>query len=625
MENKRWNIESHAKGDFASSYLQREMKGKDHEYESPGPEGTKLSTRQVIDGINLAVTQTQRINILTNAISIFHHTNETEHDTEIKMGAANALCLKLGYVFLQSQREMTEKSSIHNDNWREVFMICSILSMIYGGCSDQAREKSFDNIGITELLSLLVQVIESYQRYRLQIQSKIKTGTQTDTLETKIYNSVVKSTQVIRSFAKLNLAKAQLVNWNDGYLLCVLVTTLDVKLKNKENNDEAKLNRRQFTKVEVEAAGLIKDLTHRAQDGTKVKIFNHPGLIDIIVKTTLITDFDSEEDSTNIASPDSNYTKCIEYSSAIIWNLAITNELKVPLATSLNVLDAVLRLTANSCTKAKKNAVSALGNLASEEKNKLYLVNYQNGIIINTLMKIVASDTDCGARRRAARTLRCISDRNAAQVLVNHQGFIELMAKSATTECDRDTRLQVVEAIVSIASAMLQTKSNLDQILKAIVQIINDSTNVECLEIISSDLLQQLLKTIDCSSLSCSPELLKAISKMAMIKQSSAGLKRQSAEALKMLCSAEENKQIMVCRPVLDALSSLASLYGLEEKTRTAAVEAIISLTSLKSNRTMMAEHEKLLTTLVNFALSSPEGKLKDNTKDAILQLVPEL
>jgi len=301
---------------------------------------------------------------------------------------------------------------------------------------------------------------------------------------------------------------------------------------------------------------------------------------------------------------------------------------------NLDLIDALAKLTTDENAKTRKNAASALGNIATVDGNKEILIKHGNGSLICALLKVVCGDIEGGARRRAMRTLRCVASGNVIDLVRNHGNFVDSIIRVSIEDSDRDTRIQATETLATMISEVSCSSNNGSdmirvQLMRGIVQNIAENRDKKCAEITCKTLSQEFSKMESGGhrvNISDFPRLLQALEEVTLDNSHSYDVKHCAAKILHNLATFDENIEIMVCKSVMDTLAAIASLSGPNtEKAPEYAIQTIIRLSQVEQNRRQMAEHENLLTALVNFTVAAPEGSLKDEAKRTILLLVPIL
>lgn len=533
-----------------------------------------------IIGINHAVTRAQRMQALQTAFRAFHHANEEMHNCEIDLGAADALCLKLGYILLSRQSS--------DDVFTEIELVCSSLKMVYR-CSVERRIRSFREIGYTELLPLFVQVLSV---------TALQSGSQT--------SAILETLLVLRVFSRLDPAKHYLIR------VANLWSSLIHLIWSFEYVGETNwiLLAKDAEAVQLEVLSIFKDLTFRMSDDDKRIVHDTKGFVPTLVHFGRKTPAGS---------------RLRESIAAVWWNLALSSTVAYEMTNNGEVLSSLYHLALPGNTvKTRRNAISAIGNLASIDDNHGSLLTHEAGCLVQCLTT-AANDEDVDSRRRAMRTLRCLSSGDAARELRRREDFCTFLATAAQNDLDRDTRAQALECMAHVASDSDAMNEVQHIISTAIIGTIESSNDPG----LTSDACRTLhlccLSTSELSYASFSASFYAKVSTAASAC-ADADTHHHIAKVVSWLSSMDEFVGKTPHSALLHLLASLVSHVGPDfEESRAIAMNAIQVLAKVDGNKRILAEDENLLTALVNFAMSTEEGDKKDVAKELILKLVPEL
>jgi hypothetical protein len=365
-------------------------------------------------------------------------------------------------------------------------------------------------------------------------------------------------------------------------------------------------------------------------------------------------------------------TKLAEIVTAILWNLVLDPEICVDLLqyngeTSLVIPDALRRIlstttdtnettTQQPSTKAKRNAISALGNLVATPQNQTLLFQKDTQAkfkIVPTLIQLVEEDPDSIIRRRAMRTLRCLAsvttvaskdgndqltsscmdvllESDIANFLVN---TIARDGGSQDDENDRDTQIQACQTVGSLLEAFRDT--DWPRLEISLLQRIETTTDAKltlgackCLVLCvtkspwkrgRSCFSDMFWKRIDTVVAGCN-ETHGCIAKLLLELA-----REEQKESSSPTAASSGTPSALACVTVVNTLTSLLTESGPDfEESRDDALEVVLVLKENENNKRPLAEHEGLLTALVNLCILQ-SGPKKDLAKQAILDLVPEL
>ena len=500
------------------------------------------------------------------------------HNYELDLGAANALCLKLGYILMQNSQS--------NEFYMEVEMLCASLKMVYG-CSVERRIHSFRDIGCTELLPLLVQVLTI---------ADIQAGSS---------QAILQALHVVRVFSKLDIAKSYLVNCPNLWTALVQIIW---SLESNEGNNWIVLEK-DAESVQLEILGVVKDLCFRTSDRDKQVVYNAKGL------TPTLLHFGRKETARRLR----------EYVAAIWWNLAMSSNVGHEMAKNDEVLQSLQNLMLpNETVKTRRNAVSSIGNLATVPINHEALLSHQDGALVECLVAAAKNEDDTDSRRRAMRTLRCLCSGKAAHTLRIRSDFCEFLSSAAQNDVDRDTRIQALECIAYIAADGEAMAKIGDGIKTALIGTIENS-NESKLTVAACKTLSVCLSEADPTARAFSTAFYAKLATAAT--ESLDGESHQNvANVLSLVAVTDGFAEKVPPSSFLNLLAVLLSPVGPDfEASRGVAWAAIKALADVDSNKRPLAEDEGLLTALVNFVMATGQADKKDEAKSLILKLIPEL
>ncbi len=562
---------------------------------------------------------------MQRALHLFSHNNVELHDAEINLGIDKALCLKLGYVVVTTQSPYVSK---------EAALICRCFTEVYK-CSSTNQLRSFRHIGATELLPLLIQL----SKYHMQNE---KHG---EILSREFGSGLASVFRVLRVFAKLPPAKSFLINYSQGAFLGGLLRDILAWIKNPKS-----LN---LTPTETlwEILGLIKDLTFRSRTDDKNKLLHLDGEIFFNVLSHCF-------DKLSIFHP-----RFQEWCTAITWNLVLDPPICNNLLTKNipdrqqfgnTITESLLAvLTQHSAhgknsslsLKIKRNATSALGNIFSDSRNHAILFQHHSETKLSTLIPQLAcsaqQDLDPVIRRRAMRTIRCISSSTIieAQNLIKKESLspflIDIVSRKRTheDENDRDMLIQACQTVVTLKDSM--KADDFTQLKGALVELIQNATSTAVIPSAALCLSVCLKESPRPPDFSEFP--MKFWNNLERLVSISSSIHAAISELLSMVATMEEkpgiiglqeqeHPSILTKTPVINALTTiLVESKSGEEKASNQALHIIRTLAANEINKRPLADNDRLLSGLVNLCLLQPESKMKDLAKRIILELVPEI
>jgi hypothetical protein len=545
------------------------------------------------------------------------------------MGIDKALCLKLGYAAVT-----TQKDAIYVP--KEIVLICQCLLQVFK-CSSEHRLCSFRHVGVTELIPLLVQIWTNI------IQNKVKIERQSSEND----DGLLLIIRIVRVFSKLIPAKSSLINYLNGAFLGHLLRDMIVWMREPTLSVLYSSN-----EVLWEALGLVKDLTFRSQTTDKEVLLRlEEG---ILLKTISIC-------CGNIKSL---HPRIQEWWSSIVWNLALDRSICQILMSNNNfgnvnkdentILDGLLQVLKDDDDdinvkisgvpiRIKKNAISAIGNIVADPRNHKIL--FQNAVtaisstLLPRLIHLVETDSDPVVRRRAMRTIRCLAfstDSTTKSVVENENlssFLVNVISRSSLhdDENDHDMLVQACQTVIALGGSItVEAWSHLE---KALVQQIETTTFTK----IISAAIQCLIECMRNNPSARSPSSEMFWKRLEMSVSNSPEAHIHISSLVVMLAKIEkrsegfaaeniENPSILTTTPVVNTVTIMLLESGLsKEDSRNQALEAVLILAENEPNRRPLAENDRLLSGLVSLCLMQPDQKNKDSIKQVILQLVPEI
>jgi len=520
------------------------------------------NVRRISRSIHQSITNAQRMEAFFDAQNTFDHRSEGLHDIEVKEGVVPSLCLQLGYILNKAPPD-----------GRDIANIFHILSLVYE-CSDSVREKSFHELG-RDLLRMTHDAFDSIQ--------------DTEQSGWSSYHIM----KVFRSLSRLRSASVAMVHHE--HILAILQTVV----LDRETNLGAKL----------EAIATLKNISFYAEDFRYV-ILQHPGLLDALIKVCT----DRGDDVGR------------EFASAVVRNLAMAPDTKVPMAEHSCLLDVLIELADDSNQKTKRNAVSAIGSLAIEDENSMVFVTHGEGVILQIMQRLLEKDSDAIVRRRAARALRCFGRKDTVGMIVDRQEIVESLSRVAMGDPTIEAQVEAVEALACYISHAETMSPYYGSIMDAIIKIAKSSPSSSCIET-----LAKTMNMLACHESHRIPMvnhvyLLETMTSLATNLSSTSISRKYVAKALHSLSSEDDNREKMACTHMLITLIAIAS--DEKDECGTARQHAIRTLNNLaqnERNKKPMVDAKGLLKCLLEYATISLDLTLKDETKVTILNLLPSL
>lgn len=562
--------------------------------------------QRLIRGFKHDVSAEQRTDLIRNTFEVFSHDDIELHNYEIDLGADKTLCLQLGYFDL-----LAVSSSCSNIFECQNSMLCACLALVYR-CSRDRKFRSFHEIGKTDLIPLLLRIMERSMRNPVTLSPLF---------------------EILRIFAKLDAkVKSYLIRWNKSQLIKWL---LDFLNNYPSSPFEDKCD------VRLDVIGLIRDLSSKSNNEDKEYICDCLSMV-------LLQHIEDSYDPF-----------LLEGITAIFWNFATLSRLCQKMAVDnflLKVFGRLLQLEKHiKYVKTKRNALSAMGNVVAtlttampntvesctipiEGIVNIKIAFHEQDWFLPTMAELIREEMDRDIQRRAMRTLRCLASCDwGRKRLCKFPGLVSCLTyvvENRTEECDSDTRMQMCQ-IVGYLTHESDNMKRVGPILESILlQVIEDSLGDYKVTIAACRALSLCMdrspwkRSHSCFSRKFFNRLFETcrMSQQETANSCVAKFLLQLALDQDMARYNKQERISIVCDPVLCTLAYLISRVGPEsEQSRTDAMEVLQFFSKDEATKHRLAENDGILTALVNFALTCTPGKQKNCAKEMILQLVSEL
>lgn len=352
--------------------------------------------------------------------------------------------------------------------------------------------------------------------------------------------------------------------------------------------------------LQLESLGVLKQLTFYAEE-RRLDILECGGM----VKALTHTPFSDKGD---------------ERLSAILRNLALTPSVRLIMAQDPAILSCMIRLCSQSNQRTVRNVISTIDSLAMEPDSAISIVLHGDGVVLTVLIRLTMDSQDHVVRRRSARAVRLLARDRATPLLVNDNSLMNALSHCALHDLCQDVRREAAEAYASCANLVRAPMPTHTGVLQSLTNL---AQKPEAPEAVARAMKQQALCPENRVPMADHAGLLPALAEIALREGISHGCREAVSTALHDLSSAEPNLEKMAIDSVLQALVRNA-LHPSEDLSRR-AVNTLMNLASLPSNRKSMVLHDGLLQALMLYAASNSDATRKANVKKAILTLVPLL
>lgn len=512
--------------------------------------------------LNQAVTSESRLQVLS---SLFQKVGYNSESRSCRHACFLGLLVEAGAVnalCLQLGFVLNKRDS----SLEELERICRAIGLLLH-CSEQILEVTLREVGF-DLVTLLVKAI---QRGDCSTRREI----------VSVWHSAASCSSGVTIMTKCR----------------GLMTEVSKTLKDAEQCSEAAL----------ESLGLLKRLTYNAE-APRHQILEQPGMLNCLARAPFII---SQE-------------KALEWLSSVFRNLAVMPAARVVMAQNKQVLSALIRLASQRSKRIIRNILCTLDWLTMESDYCVEMVMYGDGILLNVLRRLLLDESDEVIRRRAARALRLLAREKAIPLLINNGDLMEALALCALQDEAREVRTEAANAFTSCAALVRAPMPQHDAVLKSLTTLAREANVVP--DIIAKALKEQALHPLNRIPMADHMGLLSALASILLDEHVSAVAKGYAMSALHDLAAEQKNQEKMATPEILEALVTNALDRNDEmSEIREFAMKALLSLSSIESNRKQMAAHDGLLKAFVQYAATTPEEECKRAVKTVIMNLVPLL
>ena len=337
-------------------------------------------------------------------------------------------------------------------------------------------------------------------------------------------------------------------------------------------------------------------------EGNKIVIFERPALMEAVMKVGTLDKSESAR----------------EYSSAILMDLSSCQDNQIFMAKMEKVLATLVKLAiVEAKTETREYAVSGLQNLAFEKRNRMQLVSYGSGVVVEALKKTTSSDPNDKTRRRSAGALTNLACDQTAEKMATHQGLLEALAQSSVSDSSREVQQRTALALTKLANSVVVTMPCWGSLLSALVVASKCSASDG---LVSAMFRVKARSEDNRVSMANHPGLLQCLAEYclrASVKNEESRVILRECEnatkAIAHLANEPRNHKIICSKDVLSALVHGASLEGpAGHVTRDACVLSMVRMAMEHSNRPIMARFPGMITSIAK--ATEREMKEEDDT-----------
>lgn len=426
------------------------------------------------------------------------------------------------------------------ENEDEIRMICAALEMVFRASTESVR-MNYREVG-PSIVPLLINIIEKCEKSKCSNPEV----------------SILNVSKVLLYFSRVQELRKVLVDHNG------MLSTL-TRVSSTLLSQEARILR----------IRIIANLCN-AEDN-KVRMSKHPGFLDSILK---------------VAATDSSST-AREYAAASLMDLASSSKTQEDMANHDRLLATLVKLVvADETNEAREYAVTAIQNLAFLKTNRVRLVQFSDGVIIEALKKALSSDNNEKSRRRAAGAITNLACEETAELMEGHTGLLDVIAKAANHDTNEDVQKRSCLALSKIISSSSIDSQYFINSMNALVRASGGKNSTGLPAVFR-------LKARDASrrhEMARIPGLLDALAEIYFSDYFNMKDKDNAIRAIMHLTNDTENRKAICNKKILECLVAAANRDEVDLKeTRDSAVISIERLATEITNRKYMARHPSLL------------------------------
>mmetsp|Transcript_5738 Transcript_5738/g.13038 ORF Transcript_5738/g.13038 Transcript_5738/m.13038 type:complete len:900 (-) Transcript_5738:273-2972(-) len=440
-----------------------------------------------------------------------------------------------------------------SDQEEEIMSICSALEMVYRG-EREAVIISYQDVGAA-LVPLLLRLLERCEKGRKVISASAEA-------------TIGNISRILLHMTRISELRVPLVGHPGMLAALERVATLPLSMENR-----------------ILRMRLLANLAN--SEGNKVTIFERSSLMEATMKVATL---DKAENAR-------------EYASAVLMDLSSCPPNQVAMVQMDKVLATLVKLAVvEDKVETREYAVSGLQNLAFEKQNRMQLVSYGSGVVIEALKKCTSSDSNDKTRRRSAGALTNLACDDTAQKMANHAGLFQTLATASVSDKNKDVQQRATLALTKLANSISVKMSCWNTLLDALI------TASQCTVadgIVSAMFRVKTRAEENRTSMANHPRLLETLAQLCLRTKDCDDKKaaykdcENATKAIAHLANDPNNHKLICNKHILAALVHGASLAGpAGVVTRDAAILAMERMAMEHSNRPMMARYPGMLVSI---------------------------
>jgi len=425
----------------------------------------------------------------------------------------------------------------------EIRMVCAALEMVYRA-STEVVLKSFHDVG-PAFIPVLLKILQRCEERSMK--------------DAEV--SILNISKILLYFSRVSELRVPLARHPDLLTALARVGTSDL------NPDSRVLRMR-----------VIANLA--TSEDNQLLMMEHDGLLHSVLKIAALDLSDSAR----------------EFASGCLMDITSSPSTQTELAKNEKLLCTLVKLAvADNKDETRECAITAMQNLAFSKANRSILVHYSNGVVLEALKKIVSSDRNDKARRRAAGALTNLACDETADIIAAHNGLIDAISRATTHDKNHDVQKRACLALTKISSSCTPGNRSFEKIMTVLISAATSPNSTG----IPAVFRLQARDASKRSAMARIPGILETLADMSSANTYSPKDKENAMKAIMHLANESKNRKILCSKVILNALVEASNINDEDmSETRDSAIIAIERLATEVSNRQYMARHDNLLVSI---------------------------
>ncbi|GKY96610.1 hypothetical protein MPSEU_000620600 [Mayamaea pseudoterrestris] len=558
----------------SNSQSSRGSNGKQQEYStSVSLQDYSRMMRSLLDDLSHAPTRQDRLSSLRRLTDACNHEEEGLHNVGLSVGAVNVLarCLALSthdeeIDLLVAGLEMVLRASQRNVQLAYLSMAGLTMNISIKSSASWQNQQFQQN-------SLVINLLKVMERCELGVMAKSET-------------TMLKCTKCLLHFAACPDLRQSLLR-QDGMLdalarvpAVATDSTLSAPKQRGKMFSPKQLQPEEILHMPLDCRLLRLELASQLAtcEANKGLLFEKEGLVDCVVKC-------AHMDACDLIR---------QYAGMIFMELASAPTIQLRMANDEKVLGILVKMVfVERGTVVRESVITALQNMAFAKENRMRLVSFKDGVLLEALKQALSSDVDPKARRRAAGVLTNLVCTETANTMGMHNGLLDVLAIVSTKDENDEVQTRASLALTKIANCITARMECHEALLDAlVVASLSKATNS-----ISAVLRVKARDAANREVMARHAGVVDTLCDLCISDGSSTTDKDNAMRAIMHLCNEPKNRNVLCTRTVLEALVEGANYTDPDlEEARDSAIRALERLGTEPTNREFMARREGLLT-----------------------------